>query len=539
MRDRLEQGRASYEADAWADACVHLEAADVASGLDLVDLERLAAATYLVGKEIDSTRVWTRAFHAAMDDEEPARAARNAFWIAFVLLNRGDLPGGSGWIARGQRAVRDRTDVVEHGYLRYLEGLPAIFGGDAATARQAFEEAADAAERVGDIDLAVLAGIGLGRSLVRLGHLADGVACLDEAMVAMTDGVSPIIIGDGYCSAIDASRELVDLPRARYWTQGLSDWCERHDDLIAFRGQCLIHRAEVLQMRGSWQDALTDAESACRRLARPAGQLAIGAANYQQGELHRLRGEFDQAATQFEEARRRGRDPQPGLALLRLTQGRLDDAAASIRRKLTETNNRWSRSRLLPAAVEILVAAGDLDTADKASAELASTAEQLDSRMLEAQAFQARGAVELARDQPELALPSLRRALELWQDLEVPHDAARVRMLVGDACRRLSDLDAAHLEWQASRATFRELGAACDLAALDRVVERGPAADGLTRRELEVLRGVAAGRTNRQIAADLVISHRTVDRHVSNILTKLGVASRTAAAGHAHKHDLL
>ncbi|HEX9889770.1 MAG TPA: LuxR C-terminal-related transcriptional regulator [Nitriliruptorales bacterium] len=542
--DSLQQGRSAFLRHAWADSCLCLEAADHRTPLQMDDLERLAVATYLVGRELDSTRVWTRSFHAAREQGEHLRAVRSAFWVAFVLLNRGDLPASNGWVGRGRRVLEESgdPDVVERGYLGYLAGLQAIFGGDAGAAREAFEGAASVGEHFRDRDLATLSGLGLGRALIRLRRLADGLACLDEAMVAVSGGeVSPIVVGDAYCTAIDACREIFDLSRARTWTQELTLWCDRHADLVAFRGQCLLHRSELLQSRGAWQEALEQARQACRRLSRPTGQLATGAAHYQQGELHRLRGEFDDAEAAYAEARRHGREPQPGLAMLRLAQGDADAAAAAIRRGLAETGSPWSRSRLLPAAVEVLIAVDATDEARAASSELDEIADEFNSRMLDAVAAQLRGTVDLAAGEPGPALPSLRRALELWQQLEVPHEVGRVRVLIGQACRQLGDDEAATSEWETARTAFADLEAAPDLAGLDRLMRGEPAPDahGLSPRELEVLRSVASGRTNRQIAAELVISERTVDRHVSNILTKLGVTSRTAAAAFAYEAKLV
>lgn len=541
--DRLRKARDLFVAHEWSDACTHLEVVDGEEPLGSDDLARLAVAQYLVGRELESVDTWTRAFHVAREQDEVARAARCGFWVGFVLLNRGDLPGGNGWIARVRRVLADvDAGVVEAGYVRYLVALRTIFEGDDERACAGFEQAVQVGVRYGDWDLETLARLGQGRALIRVGRHEDGIACLDEAIVAIASGeVSPVVVGDSYCTAIEGCQELFDLHRAQRWTEDLSRWCEDHPDLVAFRGQCLLHRAEVLQLRGWWPDALSEVDRALEHHARPAGQLAIGAAYYQQGELHRLRGEVEQAEAAYQEARRRGRQPQPGLALLRLADGQVAEAEAAIRRALAESVHPTMRSRLLPAAVEVLLAAGDLAGARETCDELEATAAGYGSQMLAAVAAQSRGTVLVAADEPEDALPLLRRALEQWHGLDVPYEAARVLVLVGQASRALGDEEGAHSEWAAARETFADLGARPALERLDAQVAGDADRDtcGLSERQLEVLQHLAAGRTNREIADALVISHRTVERHVSDIFTKLDVSSRAAATAYAYEHDLV
>ncbi|MBW3579244.1 MAG: LuxR C-terminal-related transcriptional regulator [Actinobacteria bacterium] len=442
-----------------------------------------------------------------------------------------------------QRVLADvDVDVVEAGYVQYLVGLRTIFEGDAGDACALFEAAAQVGVRFGDRDLETLARLGQGRALIRLGRLRGGVACLDEAIVGISTGeISPVVVGDSYCTAIEGCQELFDLHRAQRWTEDLSHWCEEHPDLVAFRGQCQLHRAEVLTLRGSWPDALSEVDRAIEHQARPTGQLAVGAAYYQQGELHRLRGELEQAEVAYEQARRRGRQPQPGPALLRLAEGQAATAEAAIRRALAEADDPTTRSRLLPAAVEVLVAAGELDGAVEACDELEATAASFRSRLLDAAAAHARGMVRVAADEPEGALPLLRQALEEWHALDVPYEAARVHVLVGRASRALGDEEDARSEWRAAREIFADLGAQPDLQRLDRLIAEDADRDthGLSARQLEVLQHVAAGRSNREIADALVISHRTVERHVSDIFTKLDVSSRAAATAYAYEHGLV
>jgi DNA-binding CsgD family transcriptional regulator len=359
-------------------------------------------------------------------------------------------------------------------------------------------------------------------------------------MVAVLAGElsAPVFTGLIYCSVIDACQEVFDVRRAREWTEALTAWCAAQPQLVDFTGLCLVHRAECLQQHGAWPDAIVEARRACDRLA--PGELAAGAGHYRQAEIHRLYGNVAEAQDAYREASARGWQPQPGLALLWLATGRTEAAAAAIRRVLGETTEPLARARFLPACVEIMLAAGDTEAARVAGVELAQIATGYRSGALTAMAAHARGAVELAGGDATAALILLREAGQRWQDLDSPYEVARGRMLIGLACRELGDHDSADWELEAARAGFTRLGAIPDL---DRLTElsTGPTERpaGLTPRELEVLRLVAAGKPNKAIAAELVLSERTVDRHVSSILTKLGVPSRTAATAYAFAHQLV
>jgi ATP/maltotriose-dependent transcriptional regulator MalT len=538
----LERGRAAFAGQAWADAYERLSAADRETPLEPGDLERLAAAAYLVGREDESAEAWVRAHHELLARGQTGPAARCAFWLAFGLLNRGELARGGGWVARARRVVAGGQDRAEHGYLRWLAAFQSLLEGETAAALAGFEQAATFADRWGEPDLAALARVGAGRALIRLGRTGPGVALLDEVMVAVETGeLSPIVVGDLYCTVLEGCQELFDLRRAQQWTAVLASWCAAQPDLVPYRGQCLLHRAELMQLHGAWPDAMEEARRAYERFLQPTAHPAAGAAAYQLAELHRLRGEAAEAEEAYRLASRWGREPQPGLALLRLAQGQLAAARAAIRRVLDEATDRPDRARLLPAAVEIALAGGDVPAARAAADELAGAAEELDAPLLAATAAAADGAVLLGQGDARAALAALRGAWTAWQELEAPYEAARVRVGIGLACRELGDQDAAAMELDAARWVFRQLGAAQDLAQVEALAGRGPAgaAGGLTAREVQVLRLVATGRTNRAIAAELVLSERTVDRHVSNIFTKLGVASRAAATAWAYEHHLI
>jgi DNA-binding CsgD family transcriptional regulator len=540
--DARGRGRESFGRRAWAAAYDQLAAADHESSLGPEDLELLATAAYLVGRDEDSVDVLARAHHALVSRGDAPRAARCAFWLAFELLNRGEFAPAGGWLARAQRLVdKSEQDCVEQGYLLVPVALQCLQGGDAATAHATFGQAAEIGDRFGDPDLTTLGGLGRGQALIELGEIAGGMALLDEVMVAVTAGeVSPVISGLVYCAVIEACQEIFDLRRAQEWTSALSHWCESQPDLVMYRGQCLVHRAEILQLRGAWPDAVVAVQHACDRFRAGPEQPAIGAALYQQAELHRLGGQVAAAEEAYRQATHFGREPQPGLALLRLAQGRVDTAAAAIRRVLDEAQDRRMRSRLLPACVEIMLAADDLPAARSAADELRGIAADLDAPFLHGLAAHAQGAVLLAERAAQAALEALRRASLIWQEIDTPYQAARTRVLVGLTCRELGDEDGAQMELDAARWTLQQLGAAPDLAQVE-VLARpaaAAAAGGLTAREVQVLRLVATGKTNRAIAADLFLSEKTVARHVSNIFTKLGLSTRASATAYAYEHDL-
>jgi DNA-binding CsgD family transcriptional regulator len=420
-------------------------------------------------------------------------------------------------------------------------GLRSIAEGDLAAAFITFGKAAEVGDRFGDRDLMVFGRHGQGRVLTRMGEIVEGLALLDETMIAVTAGeVSPILTGMIYCSVIEICQEIFDLRRAQEWTAALTRWCVSQPDLVPYRGQCLVHRSQIMQLHGAWQDAMAEARRACERLSTPPGQ-PLGMAFYQQAELHRLRGEFGQAEAAYRRASNAGCVPQPGLALLRLAQGKVEAARMGIRRVMEEVQDRGTRSKVLAAHVEIMLDANDVDAARAAVDELSELAADIDAPFLHAVSAQATGAVLVAEGDSRAALEALRRAWRAWQELEAPYEAARVRVLVGLACRQLGDEDGAEMELDAAGWVFRQLSAVPDLARVEELCRttKVMGVGGLTEREIQVLVLVAAGRTNREIAMALVVSEHTVRRHLQNIFAKLGVSSRAAATAYAFQHNLV
>lgn len=541
--EAVERGRESYERRAWRDAYDALSAADAHAPLDAPDLDRLAMAAYLIGRDEAAVKGLERAHRAFLDQGDDGRAVRSAFWVGMFLMLRGRHAEGGGWLGRAGRVLEDRApDCVERGYLVIPAALQALGSGDPAGAHEMLVHAAAVADRFHDPDLVALSRLGRGQALVAMGEVRRGVAMLDEAMVAVTVGdVSPAAAGIIYCALILACRDIFDWGRAQEWTVALSRWSAEQQDLWPYRGQCLVHRSEIMQLRGEWADAAMEVQQACEHLAEPRGAPALGMAHYQLGELLRLRGDFARAEQAYRAAGEAGHAVQPGLALLRLAQGRLQDAEAAIRRVVTESEgDRVRRSRVLAAFVEILLEAGDVATARPAVDELDELGDEFDAPYLRAVAESARGAVLLADGDAHAACRALRRAWLAWQEIDAPYEAARVRLLLGQACEALADHDTAVMELDAARRVFEQLGAA---PALARVAELSGmpgqhAPGGLSPREIDVLRLVATGATNRAVADRLVISEKTVARHVSNIFTKLGVGSRSAATAYAFRHQL-
>jgi ATP/maltotriose-dependent transcriptional regulator MalT len=541
VNDPLQQGRDAYRRRAWGEAFTVLEGLDRDEPLAADDLWLLATSAFLIGRIDDFLALMERTHLAFLDEGDPASAIRCAFWLGGQLAERGDRGRAGGWFARAQRLLDGRGEGAEHGYLLMPKGQRQLGDGDHDDAFATGAAAAEIARRAGDADLVAMALHLQGRARVRQGRIDEGLALLDEAMMAVAAReVSPIMAGLIHCSVIAACREVYALQRAREWTELLSQWCAEQPDLVPYAGQCLANRAEVLRLQGQWRDAIVEVERLAEGRYREVERRAVAAGFYQRGEIERLRGDVAAAEAAYREASAMGLEPQPGLALLRLAQGNAETAHATLSRALAETTDPLRRSRLLPAFVEVALARGVVDEGAEACAELAEIAAAFPTEALAALVAQARGAVELAAGDARAALSTLRGAWSSWQHLDAPYEGARLRMLVGEACRALGDHDTATLEFEAARAALARLGAAPALAEVEALLSEDDGnAAGLTPRELQVLRLVASGASNKGIAAQLAISDRTVERHLSNIFDKLEVPSRAAATAYAFRHGLV
>ena len=535
--DELERGRRAYRNRSWRTARTSLARAEASSPLSGADLELLATAAYMLGHGDEQVQALERAYHRYLDGGDDDDALRCAVWLGIHLMLAESVGRAGGWLTRAERQMeRAERDGAGRGYLLLPVAMRKEAAGDLDGAVEAAREAAEIGERFHDAELVAIAQQAMGNFLIVLGRSDEGFGLLDEAMVAVTAGeLSPVVTGLVYCGAIEGCHEAYELRRAREWTGALTGWCEEQPEMVAFTGRCLVHRAEIMQLEGAWDEALAEAERAGGRAGMSGAGIAL--AHYRRGDLLRLRGEFTAAEAAYREASRCGREPQPGMALLRLAQRNAKAAAATIGRAVDEGTEPSRRIALLPAYVEIMLAVDALGDARRGCAELEEVAGGFEGGMVGALAAHARGALELASGDPQAALAPLRRAVEAWQEFGAPYEAARSRVLVALACQALGDGDAADMELDAARSVFAELGAAPDLERVSKPGAAGQA--GLTGRELEVLRLVAGGNTNRAIAGELVLSERTVDRHVSNIYAKLDVPSRAAATAYAYEHGLI
>jgi DNA-binding NarL/FixJ family response regulator len=537
----LDRGREAYVNLQWKAAFDSLTEADRHEALGLDDLERLAIAADMLGRD-EVLEITERAHREARRAGDARRAVRAAFWLGMALGDRGEWSQAGGWFATAERELDESgLDSVERGYLLVPKGLQTAAEGDPQAALEMYGEVVAIGERFADPDLVTLGRVGRGESMIALGDARGGMTELDMAMVSVVaDEVSPVIAGLVYCGVIGACQSTFDLRRAQEWTAALSAWCDRQPDMVPFRGQCLLSRAQLMLLRGHWRDAEREARLARERLVFQRDP-ALGEATYLQAELYRLLGAFDEAESTYRQASELGRPPEPGLAQLWLARGRVKAASAMIGRALGESVDPSRRAWLLDAAVEIALAAGDIEAARGAAAELDTIASTLRAPLLLAMSSRAVGAVLLASGDAAAALAPLRRSHAAWKALDAPFEAARTRVLLALACRELGDADSAALEIDHACRAFRNLGAAADLARVKALLNHSSEQlpDGLTAREVEVLRLVASGRTNRTIAGDLVLSEKTVARHLSNIFMKLGVSSRASATAYAYERGLM
>ncbi|MEJ1110981.1 MULTISPECIES: LuxR C-terminal-related transcriptional regulator [unclassified Kribbella] len=541
--DDLERARQAFERRDWAVAYDRLSAAEAepgAAALGADELQTLATAAYLVGDNDACIRALQRGYRLQVDGGNILGAVRFAFWLALVLNVRGEVAVGSGWAARAERLLADQPeDVVERGYLSIHEFFRCLNAGDFAGASRVADAMTETARRFGDPDLLAQSLVSKGRLLIYSGRVPEGLALLDEAMVGVAAGeLSPIFAGNVYCAMIEGCQEVMDYARASAWTTALTRWCDTQPDLVPYTGQCAVHRGQILRLHSAFGEALEEFNLACRRYASAGSQAAAGLALSECGDVLRIRGDYLAAEAAYDEAAGFGYEPQPGRALLLLARGRTPAAVAAVRRLLAEIGDAVHRSRQLPAAVEILVAGEHVDDATTIAEELNGIAESFGCAGLRATAAYCLALVALASNDPDRALPQARTAMQLWGGLQSPYEVARAKVLVGRAFRLLGDEDSASSELTSAARTFTDVGAAPARQEVEKLLHRD-IAGGLTGRELEVLRLVASGNSNTEIAHRLVLSDKTVARHLTNIFTKLEVPSRTAAAAYARDHDLL
>ncbi len=533
--------RELFAAHAWAECRAALAEADARGELDGPQLALLGEVAFLTGDDEQAAGAYARSYRWFLDRAELPAAARSASWCTTVLALAGEFARSAGWAARARRLVDDHgLGGAAEGWVLADEAHRLMVAGRFAEGLPVARAAEELGAAAGDADVLVLSRLSIMHALVMQGDRAEAIRLADEIMVAVgAEETSAAVVGIAYCSAIGACLTVRDVGRAREWTDVLSRWCEARPDLVPYRGQCLVHRAQMKTWGGDWPGAVDEAMHAERLLRGPPA----GDAAYQLGEVHRLMGHLDDAAQHFRRANSLGRRPEPGLSRLRIAQGRADAAVTSLRRLCAEPCTPEDASELLDVLVDAQLAMGAVDAAYACAEELRRVAAGIDTPLVRGLAQRASAVTLLAADRPDAALDAANGCLRAWAALALPHACAQVRVLVGRCLRALGDEPSAELEFDAARECFERLGAAPDLAAVERLAADGAPVGqrpgGLTEREVEVVRLVAAGHTNRLIARELGLSAKTVARHLSNIYTKLGVTSRAATTAYAYDHQLL
>ena len=538
--DDLHRAREAYERREWVAAYRTLSDLDD-THLQADDFAALGVTAFLLGHRNDCIQALQRAYQAELAEDDSLGALRAAYWLALTLWQGGELAISNGWLARGERLLdRVDEDVVERGYLLERATFGHIAKGEFAEAIAAAPQVTEYGRRFSDPDLTAMGLHMEGRLRIFSGQVADGLHLLDEAMVWVLAGeVSPILSGVIYCSCVEACQQVSDFGRMGEWTHALTMWCDSQPGLVAFTGQCAVHRGQLMRLHGAYRDAISELEHAARRYAAAGGSPAVGQAHYERGEALRVRGEYDAAEAAYTAAAEYDHPAQPGRALLWLARGRPDAASAAIHRVVAEVHDPVHRSQMLPPAVDVLVEVGEIEDAASLADQLCGLGSNFGCSALQAAGEYARASVALAQAEGEDALAAARSGANAWGRLSAPYEMARCRVLIGRALRLLGDAESAVADLAAARRTFASLGAAPaehDVAVL---LGDAPTPGGLSPRETEVLRLVAAGKSNPEIAAALVLSEKTVARHLSNIFAKLDVGSRTAAAAFAFEHHLV
>lgn len=465
--DLLDIARRAAGSHAWRETYRAYSELGDAQELAADDLERYAEAAWWTGRLDEAIRLRERAYNAYSVAGDKSGAARMALTLAWDYEGRGAFSVSHGWHANAERLLEGLPESPEHGRLLLSNALTALFAeGDLERAESIFGSAYELAQRVGDRDIQSLALSGKGRARIKAGRVEEGLALLDEATAsAVSGGLRPHATGLVYCLTISSCRDLGDYRRAAEWTEAANRWCDQLD-VTGFPGACRIHRAEVMRLRGDWPAAEAQAQAACDELEDFDRSITAGG-YYEIGEIRRRRGDFAGAEEAFRTANELGSDPQPGLALLRLAEGKVDAAVAGITRTLQDTVDQLTRLRRLPAQVEIALAADDLATARVALKELEGIVDSYKIGERRAVAFDATinvatGQIQLAERDWDGAAASLQRAREEWREVGAPYETAQARLLLGVAYRRRGDEHAATVELEAALATFERLGAKLD-----------------------------------------------------------------------------
>jgi class 3 adenylate cyclase len=463
VADTLDDARKALDRHAWADALTLLRQADVAKNLDAGGLEMLADAAWWMAFPDESFAARERAYAALVETGNNRRAAGVAVRLVLDSANKRAYAAAGAWMERAAKLLEGDEDSREFGYLLFMQAASgqAQLGldGTVALARRA----AEIGRRFHDRDLEAFGTMAEGLTLVAYGDVAKGLARLDAATVAAVAGeLSVWSTGWVYCGTIGACRELADYRRASEWTEATTRWCERQS-VTGFPGICRVYRAEVVAQHGSWAQAEQEARKACEELQRYQISEIAALGFYAIGQIRLRMGDLPAAEEAFRQAHEMGAVPEPGLALIRLAQGDAVGAGASLRRALANESERFGRAHLLPAEVEVALALGDRERARAASLELDGLAATFGTVAMDAIASTARAALQLADDDPATAEKTIRAALRLWQELEMPYDAARARLVLAAALRAQGDAPGAELELQAARSTFERLGARLDI----------------------------------------------------------------------------
>ncbi|HET9249695.1 MAG TPA: LuxR C-terminal-related transcriptional regulator [Actinomycetota bacterium] len=535
----IRRARAAADRGSWREAYEALRDLDP-SDLEPSDLELLADAAWWMSQGDASIAARQRAYTGYAAAGNAVRAAWMAARLSVDHFTRGEPAVGAGWLMKAQRQAEGVEETAGHGLLLVVEATVARYTGDLERAAELADRAGELARRFRDPDLTAMATHTRGLILIATGDIAAGVALLDEAMTSVVAGeLSPFFTGIVYCNVIGACLELADVGRAGEWSDAARAWCESLPPESPFPGMCRINRAEVLRLRGAWDEAEAEATRASEELMS-FDPGAAAQALYEIGEIRRRLGNASGAEDSFARARDLGFEPQPGLALLRMGQGKGEAALAALRVAASAPiESRLRRARVLAAQVDVALAMEDVETARTAVAELDAISTEEPIAALDATAATARGALALAEDDITTALDRLRHASGLWQRLGLPYEHAQARGLYGAALRAAGDGEEGDLELRAALSEYEHLGAVSDADRVARALGGGPGLPrGLTSREAEVLRLVAAGKTNREIASELVISEHTVARHLQNMFVKLQVSSRSAATAFAFEHGI-